>query len=153
MLSKFMNRSGKKNIMRKNSGFTLLEVMIAVAVLGISLVITMQLFGGALRSASLSRRYTEAVFLARHKLEELSLDDRLQAGGQAGDFADESAAFSWQAEVSPYTTSSPTLTNEEAKARPQVLQIKLTVSWEEQNITRHVELVTLNTSIKEVEAL
>ncbi len=150
-----MSTCNKTRIIRvkKDSGFTLLEVMVAVAILGISMVITMQLFTGALRSASLSRRYTEAVFLARHKLEELSLDNKLQAGEQAGNFDDEYAAYNWLAEVSPYTTSLPTEINEEAKARPKVVHIKLTVAWEEQNRTYHVELVTLNTSIEKVDTL
>lgn len=136
----------------KDSGFTLLEVMIAIAILGISVVLTMQLFAGALSSTALSRHYTEATFLARHKLEELGLDDQLKSGNQSGDFEGDYEKYSWQAEVSPFALPQPIEMNEEA-ARPELLQIKLLVSWEERGKTQKVELVTLDPSIQPAEGI
>jgi type II secretory pathway pseudopilin PulG len=127
--------------------------MVAIAILGISLVLTMQLFAGALYSTSLSRHYTEATFLARHKLEELSLDNQLQDGSLAGDFDLEYADYSWQAAVSPYTLPQVSGEIEETQAQPQVTQIKIRVSWEERGKTHKVELVTLNTTIKPAETI
>ncbi len=136
----------------KDAGFTLLEVMVAMAILGISLVLTMQLFAGALSNTALSRHYTEATFLARHKLEELSLDDQLKSGNQSGDFEGDYEKYSWQAEVSPFALPQPVEVNETA-ARPIVLQIKLVVSWEERDKTQKVELVTLDAGIQPAEGI
>jgi general secretion pathway protein I len=136
----------------KDSGFTLLEVMVAIAILGISLVLTMQLFTGALSSTVLSRHYTEATFLARHKLEELNLDEQLKSGNQSGNFDGEYEKYSWQAETSPFVLPQPIAAAEDV-ARPQVIQIKLTVSWEERGRTYKVELVTLDPSIKPAEGI
>jgi general secretion pathway protein I len=138
--------------LHKDAGFTLLEVMIAIAILGISLVLTLELFGGALSSTSLSRHYTEATFLARHKLEELSLENQLAPGSQQGDFGEEYAAYHWQAEISPYSIPQLAAVTDESAAQPQVVQISLKVSWEERGRTYSVELVTLNTSIWRTEA-
>lgn len=137
----------------KDAGFTLLEVMVALAILGVSLVLTMQLFSGALSSTALSRHYTEATFLARHKLEELSLDDQLASGSQAGNFEGEYEKYSWEAEMSPFEFPQPVAMNDEAVARPQIVQLKLAVSWEERGKTYKVELVTLDASIQQVEGI
>ncbi len=136
----------------KDSGLTLLEVMVAMVILGISVALTMQLFAGALSNTALSRHYTEAIFLARHKLEELGLDNQLKSGNQSGNFEGEYEKYSWQAEVSPYALPQPIEMNEEA-ARPELLQIKLVVSWEERGKTKKVELVTLDASIQPAEGI
>ena len=52
-------------------GFTLLEVMIAVAILAIGLVSLFRLFSGSLRSAKVSADYTRAVIGARAKMDEV----------------------------------------------------------------------------------
>jgi general secretion pathway protein I len=140
----------------KNSGFTLLEVMVAIAILGISLVLIMQLFSGTLSSISLSRQYTEATFLARHKLEELRAEDKLLSGTQEGDFGEKfanSADYMWEAEVSPYPLPTPSTETEAAQFQPQVIQIRLKVSWKARGKTHKVELITLNTSLQELETL
>ncbi len=120
----------------------------AITILGITLVITMQLFGGALSSVSLSRHYTEAVFLARHKIEELGLDENLSEGNSEGAFDEEYEAYKWEAQIAPYELpASVKLDPEKVKAIPQVMQIKVMVSWREKGRKHKVELVTLNTGI------
>jgi general secretion pathway protein I len=145
-------------VSEKNSGFTLLEVMIAIAILGISLVMTIQLFTGALASAVLSRHYTEATFLARHKLEELRIENQLQPGTQEGDFSGDYtnyadyADYRWETEIGSYTLSGTGAETEEAKFIPQTLQIRVKVSWNERGKNHSVELVTLSTSLQETES-
>ena len=50
-------------------GFTLIEIMVAMAILGIGLVVIVELFGGGLRLGRTSAEYTQAVSYARMKLE------------------------------------------------------------------------------------
>ena len=58
------------NFYRKGSaGFTLLEIMVSLAIIGIALVTLLQLFSGALRSAKLSRDYSIALLEAKKKMD------------------------------------------------------------------------------------
>lgn len=65
---------------RLRPGFTLLEVMIALAILAIGLVTVMQLFAGALRLSRVDKGLTEAVLLAQQKMDELILMTNLEDG-------------------------------------------------------------------------
>jgi general secretion pathway protein I len=80
---------------RGEKGFTLLEVIIAVAILGISLVLIMQLFSAGLRSARASCDFTRAVVHAKDKMEELSHS----MTNDSGDFED---GFRWETTVQDY---------------------------------------------------
>jgi len=77
-------------------GFTLLEVMVAMAILGIGLTVIIELFSGGLRLGRTSEEYTKAVGYARMKLEEISLAKSLEEGIQEGEFDPE---YRWQVEV------------------------------------------------------
>jgi len=80
----------------EQQGFTLLEVVVAMAILGIGLVIIIELFSGGLRLGRTSEEYTKAVGYARMKLEEISLTKSLEEGIQEGEFDPE---YRWQLEV------------------------------------------------------
>ena len=76
----------------KNTGFTLLEVMIAVMILAICLVVVMQLFSGALKAEKKSEEYTRAILIAREKMEEILLMKKLKEGETRGDYNEK---YSW----------------------------------------------------------
>jgi general secretion pathway protein I len=86
-------------------GFTLLEVMISLAILAVGLVAVSSLNGGAVAMHAYGRRATEATLLLRGKM--LDLEDDLQKKGfsdfddeRHGDFTDESApGYAWSAEI------------------------------------------------------
>jgi general secretion pathway protein I len=83
-----------------SAGFTLLEVMIAVALIAIALV---TLIGAQAQSVSIatgSRFDAMASLLAQWKLTELSLLDDEQLTGSEGDFGEEYPHFFWKSEVS-----------------------------------------------------
>ena len=68
-------------------GFTLLEVMVSLAILAVALVAISNLNGGAVAMHAYGRRATEATLLLRGKM--LDLEDDLQKKGFS-DFDDES---------------------------------------------------------------
>jgi general secretion pathway protein I len=78
-------------------GFTLIEILVAIVILGISLVTIMQLFSGGLKSCKVSDEYTRAVFHARQKMEEVLIADSIIEGIDEGDFDDD---FKWHMEIS-----------------------------------------------------
>jgi len=81
--------------MRKGEGFTLIEVVVAMAILGISLVLIMQLFSAGLKSAKASCDYTIAIVHAKDKMEEMSVT----IDNGSGTFED---GFKWETEVEDY---------------------------------------------------
>jgi len=81
--------------MRKGEGFTLIEVIVAMAILGISLVLIMQLFSAGLKSAKASCDYTIAIVHAKDKMEELSQT----LANDSGTFED---GFKWETEIQDY---------------------------------------------------
>lgn len=84
---------------RNDHGFTLLEVMAALAITGIGVLVVLQLFSGGLASAKASEDYSVAVLHAREKLSEVSLKDELVPGVKSGDTVD---GYRWTVEVAEY---------------------------------------------------
>lgn len=84
---------------RFQTGFTLLEVMVAVAIIAMTFVSLLGSQSQSISIAGISRFETSAAMLAREKLTELQLDgfDELSSG--SGQFEDEFADYSWQTEV------------------------------------------------------
>jgi general secretion pathway protein I len=78
------------------SGFTLIEVVVAMAILGISLVLVIELFSGGLRLGRASEEYTQASHYAQVKLEEIALTRQIEEGSDEGQF---DSAYRWQMEV------------------------------------------------------
>jgi general secretion pathway protein I len=91
--------------MTARRGFTLLEVMISLAILAVALVALADLNGGAVQMGAYARRATQATLLLRGKM--IDLEDQLQKDGfsdyddeKRGTFEDESAAdYAWRAEI------------------------------------------------------
>ncbi|MBI4683142.1 MAG: prepilin-type N-terminal cleavage/methylation domain-containing protein [Nitrospirae bacterium] len=78
-----------------SSGFTLIEIIVAMAILGISLVLVMQLFSAGLKSAKATCDYTIAIVHAKDKMEELS--ESLVS--DSGAFED---GFRWETDIQDY---------------------------------------------------
>ena len=63
--------------MKRSAGFTLLEVIVAIAILGIAISVVLQLFSANLRAISVSGDYVTAATRAEAKMREILSDDRL----------------------------------------------------------------------------
>jgi len=80
-------------------GFTLLEVLVALAVLSISLGILLPVFSDTLqRQTAVADRRT-ANMLAQSKLDEIGSEIKLRDGASDGTFAN---GFTWHLEIVPY---------------------------------------------------
>lgn len=128
-----MKRTGQK-IKQGNpaSGFTLIEVIVAIAILSISFVLVLQLFSNGLKAARTSCDYTRAIVLAKDKMDELS-DDPVSGSGEFDE------GFMWESEVEPY--------KEDEESEYKLLKIKVKVTWDSMlKRQRSVELVSLRMS-------
>jgi general secretion pathway protein I len=81
------------------TGFTLLEVLLAVAILGLAVTVIMQQFSAGLRIGRLSRTYTTATIYAKQKLEELQVEEEIEEKEDSGSFDD---GYSWRVRIEPY---------------------------------------------------
>lgn len=59
-------------------GFTLLEILVALAILGIAIAVVLQLFSANLRAISASEDYVAAVTKAESKMREVLDDEKLE---------------------------------------------------------------------------
>lgn len=115
------------------TGFTLIEVMVAMAIMAISLVVVMQLFSAGLKISTLSRDFTRAIVHAKDKMEELSI--KPQPG--TGVFED---GFKWESEVQPYEY----LKEELETLDVNLIKIKVKIIWDSKsNKQESVELASL----------
>jgi general secretion pathway protein I len=113
----------------RGDGFTLIEVIIAIAILGISLVLIMQLFAGGLRAARTSCDYSRAVIHARDKMSEKA-EDPVPDSGVFDD------GFKWETEIESYG---------EVQDDPyKLIKIKITIMWPDaMKNSKTFELVSL----------
>lgn len=102
------------------TGFTLLEVLVAVAILGFSLTTILAVFSSSARLVSENAKYITACELAERKLFELSTPSRIMEGRNWGDFGDKYPNFSWEAEIVQMDSEFPEIdTEKEIQFEPQ----------------------------------
>jgi general secretion pathway protein I len=80
-------------MLRKLHGFTLIEVLVAMAILSIGMMVLMELFSGGLRLGRTSGEYSKAVNYGRLKMEEVMTQQGIEEGTQEGKFDD---TYRWQ---------------------------------------------------------
>jgi len=107
------------------SGFTLIEVVIGLAILGVGLMVIMELFAGGLRLGRVSEEYTKAVNLGRMKLEEVSLNPSGEEGVEEGEFNE---AFRWKVETKKVDLL-PFERDTDFKPPMELFHVKVDVIW------------------------
>jgi len=144
-----------------SSGFTLLEIMVAVAILSISLVALLNFQGNTMIRSGRAEKITEATMLARMKMAELDLElDKLSKRGEfpeekaeEGNFEEPFASYRWKYSISNVNLPAPIsgdegsiqnmigrqLSEEIAK---NVREVKLEVFWEELGEEQSIDVVT-----------
>lgn len=131
--------------MRSEKGFTLLEIMVAIAILGIALTVILQQFSTGLRTVTVTRNYTTALIHAREKLEEFCLTKKLSEKEESGEFEN---GYRWRVVISPYQEE------KEEEGGTEFLFLSMftitsMVSWEAGDKERKVELATVKIVPKE----
>lgn len=125
--------------MKGRKGFTLIEILVALSILGIGLAIVLQLFSGGLRSAKISEEYTKALWYGKAKMEEMLATKELTEGETEGRF---DSQYSWRAEVEKANPSLG-LREEEASLPVDLYRIVLRVTWASGAGQRRLEIESL----------
>lgn len=115
------------------AGFTLLEVIVALAILSVAVVASIQGFAQGLRLLKLAGDHQHAMLLADQKVREVVTPTEGRDGGIEG-------RYIWERTTTALET--PDLTAPGGAALWRVYQITVRVRWDER---RQVELTTLRT--------
>lgn len=105
-------------------GFTLLEVLVAFALLALSLGVLMQIFSGTMRNAERVRETAQATTLAQSLLAAAGVESRLDAGTRSGEL---DGKYRWQISAVPYA-----LGDEMVPKTPgavELWEVAATVEW------------------------
>jgi prepilin-type N-terminal cleavage/methylation domain-containing protein len=121
-------------------GFTLLEVLVATAILGIAVAVVLQLFSANLRALSVSEDYVSATKRAEVKMREILDDTALTETSLS-----ETTGDGYRIDVSVTNAQQERTENLPVK----LLEISLTLHWTKGNRERSLSVKTMKVVRKE----
>lgn len=124
-------------------GFTLLEVLVALTILGLGIVTLLQIFSLGLRLESRSSVSTETMTLGARIMDELVAGVRLRDGSESGRI---DGAARWQAQIQPLRDKDAGLT---LSSPWEIKEITLELFVSEGGRERRVEFKTLRLARKD----
>lgn len=147
--------------MRNRRGFTLLEVLVATAILAIALVSMMTAQGNTLLTSYRAELLTQATMLARQKMAEVELE--VDRGVRRGEFPEERTEsdqfeepysdFRWEYRIRRVELPAPAM-GDEASFQAQIAkrlteeisrsvrELRVVIFWEEAEKEQSIEVVT-----------
>ncbi|MET0329055.1 MAG: type II secretion system protein [Luteimonas sp.] len=125
---------------RGQRGYTLIEVIVAFAVLGVALMLLLGTLSNGTRQVRWAADSGRAALHARSLLDGLGLDVPVVPGRTAGDF--EGGRYRWTLEIVPYVDPAlpPALV---APSGPQLFEVALVVNWGEAGPRERLQVHTL----------
>jgi len=130
-----MSRSDAIRPRRSEAGFTLVEVIVALAILSAGLSVLLGMISGGFLRTSSAERMMEAGSLTQSLMAEIGTEFPVKADERAGEFA---AGYRWHLKMQPYGSGNGT---EEGPVG--LYEISTEVQWEEGTETRFLQLKTL----------
>jgi type II secretory pathway pseudopilin PulG len=95
-----------RNLSSHSAGFTLLEGVVAMTIVGIGVVTLLEIFSSGLRLGSRSSAATEAMTYGRQAMDEILLRQKIEEGAQQGSLNERTR---WKLGIEPVRESSDTL--------------------------------------------
>ena len=128
--------------MNGQRGYTLIEVIVAFAVLALALTLLLGILSGATRQVRWADEAGRAALHAQSLLDQTGVGEALQPGQDEGEFED--GRYRWSLEVEPYRdpSSQPGAQPVDPGA-PQLLRLELLVQWGEGGPRQRLQLQSL----------
>lgn len=133
-------------MIKRHRGFSLLEILVAFAIMAVALTIVLRIFGSGVHVAVNSEDYTIAVQIAESLMARTGVEEPLQAGELSGREADK---YRWSVAVMPVQTPQPArrprFKSQEQEPEPNPLRlmaVRVRVSWGDEE--RNPHLLELN---------
>lgn len=111
------------------TGYSLLELVLAVAIFSIGVVAVLELFGTCLHASSVSLDYTQAVYLAQGLMEDELAEGVFSERSDSGDFGENYPLHTWSYDV-------------EETDKIGFYQFHVVVNWKERGVEKEYELTT-----------
>jgi len=120
---------------RRQRGYSLIEVLVAFAILAMALTVLLRIFSSGLRNVDAAGEYAQAVLLAEAAMAVPGILEPLQPGVTEGSVDGD---YKWQREVKRYD-----LNGEAADGALAPYHITVDVSWPSRRNSRSVHLETI----------
>jgi general secretion pathway protein I len=122
------------------AGFTLLEVVVAVAIAGLALVGMFQAGSGGLFAVDTAARAEEAVQRAQSHLAAVGRDAALVQGDASGD---DGGGYRWRLQVQPAAQRQGVAADGVTPQNATLFSVQVSISWQSRGHERAVTLQTL----------
>ena len=109
-------------------GFTLLEMIAALAILAFGIIAVLHAFSSSMRTTKVAEAYSVAAGLAQQVASDLERRQDLETGHMSGSFAGDDS-YTWDADIEPTTS-------------PSLLGASIVVSWQTGALSRHLRMFT-----------
>ena len=113
--------------MRRQRGYTLLEVLVAFAVLALALTFLLGTLSGSTRQVRWSADAGRAALHAQSLLAEVGVGEALQPGREEGELED--GRYRWQLEVAPYVDPLQPAAAVEDPFGTRLMALRLELAW------------------------
>src|SRR3989337_3994383 len=123
-----MSKLAMSNECRAMSGFTLLEVMVAVVIIATSFVTLLHTRNQSVTAADYAKRATVATLLASERMSDIEHGDFPDTGEDSSNFGDDYPEYRWKTSVSDTTYEN-------------IREVKVEVLWDEGRSERSIGLV------------
>lgn len=84
-----------------NRGFTLIEILVSLAILGTAFAAVLQLHSDSLEMITRGRLSTKAAELAQYKMTEVEINGFDNLLSQSGDFGEKAPDYYWRVDIEP----------------------------------------------------
>ncbi|OGF98023.1 MAG: hypothetical protein A2Z06_01800 [Candidatus Glassbacteria bacterium RBG_16_58_8] len=111
-------------------GFTLIELMVAMTILGLSLTLVLEVISAGTSLGHEIHRRTEAILLARWKVNQLQIEGFPALGSREGTFEEPFDGYRWATEVNPTDDDN-------------LRELRLAIKWREGWAEKEIEMSTL----------
>lgn len=130
-----MQNKGYIQPLYTRAGFTVIEIIMAMAILAVGVIGVVRLLPVGLRASRSAEMMSKAAFVAQEKLEEIKLSgfEGITEGGAI--LSGEEGAYVWEADVSNVSLDG-------LFSSANIRQVNLVVQWQERGNTRSQEFIT-----------
>lgn len=127
--------------MKRHRGYTLIEVLVAFALLALALTLLLGILSGAARQVRWAADAGRAALHIRSLLDQTGIGEALQVGHSTGTF--DAGRYRWTLDVVPYVDPASDAPAAVDPSAPRLLHLRLTVEWDDAGPRQRLQLQSL----------
>lgn len=132
---------------KRNSGFTLLEVLLAFVIFALSFATVMEILSGSIRNTVRAREYSEIALIAQSVMDQVGVEIPLEVGTSVGG---DSGDYQWEVTIDSFedTTGEVDSVQLAELTGIELLRIDLVISWGESSRERFREFSSVRAMLE-----